>query len=58
MAVVGQGVDHDALVSFAGGLGISSDAGVSSAAAFGGGEIRQETGSPVTVIAVAGPGAR
>ncbi|XP_066975802.1 cytochrome b-c1 complex subunit 2, mitochondrial [Macrobrachium rosenbergii] len=57
MAVVGLGIEHDALVSFAKGLGVGSGAGASSSSVFGGGEIRHETGAPVTVVAVAGQGA-
>lgn len=57
MAVVGHGIDHGALVSFANGLGLGSASGATSAATYGGGEIRNETGAPVTVVAVAGPGA-
>ncbi|KAK7081915.1 Cytochrome b-c1 complex subunit 2, mitochondrial [Halocaridina rubra] len=57
MAIVGLGVDHGTLVSFANGLGLSSASGASTAATVSGGEIRHETGAPVTVVAVAGPGA-
>lgn len=57
MAVVGLGVDHDALVSFASGLDVGSASGVANAAAYGGGEIRLENGAPVTVVAVVGSGA-
>ncbi|XP_068200750.1 cytochrome b-c1 complex subunit 2, mitochondrial-like, partial [Palaemon carinicauda] len=57
MAIVGLGVDHDALVSFAKGLSVGSDAGIVNSSVFGGGEIRQENGAAVTVVAVAGQGA-
>nr|XP_045616737.1 cytochrome b-c1 complex subunit 2, mitochondrial-like [Procambarus clarkii] len=57
MAVVGLGVDHDALVSYASSLGLPKGEDVAGSAAYGGGEIRQETGAAVTVVAVAGEGA-
>lgn len=57
MAVVGLGVDHDALVSYASSLDVSKGEGVTGLAAYGGGEIRQETGASVTIVVVAGEGA-
>lgn len=57
MAVVGLGVDHEALISYAKGLGVAGRDGPAGASTFGGGEIRQDTGAPVSVVAVAGPGA-
>lgn len=58
MAVVGLGVDHEALVSYAKGLGVAGRDGAAGTSTYGGGEVRQDTGSPVSVVAVAGPGAR
>merc|ERR1712106_56391 len=55
LAVVGLGIDHDALVAYAKGLGLSGDAAASTGS-YGGTEIRQETGGPITTIAVAGEG--
>lgn len=58
MVVVGLGVDHEALVNYAKGLGVPVGDGAAGASAYGGGEVRQETVSPVSVVAVAGQGAR
>lgn len=58
MAVVGLGVEHDALVNYAKGLGVAGGDGSAGASAYGGGEVRQDTGAPVSVVAVAGAGAR
>jgi len=57
MAVVGLGVDHDDLVKYASSLGVAGGEGASGQASYGGGEIRQENGAAVTVVAVAGAGA-
>lgn len=58
MVVVGLGVDHEALVNYAKGLGVAGGEGTAGAAAYGGGEVRQDTGAPISVVAVAGAGAR
>jgi len=55
LAVVGLGVEHDALVAYAKGLGISGGAAASTGS-YGGSEIRQETGGPIAAVAVAGEG--
>jgi len=57
MAVVGLGVDHEALVSYAKGLPVASGAGAAGASSYGSGELRHETGAAVTCVAVAGAGA-
>ncbi|KAG0711230.1 Cytochrome b-c1 complex subunit 2, mitochondrial [Chionoecetes opilio] len=57
MVVVGFGVDHDALVSYAQSLGVSAGEGPAEASVYGGGEIRKDTESPICVVAVAGAGA-
>lgn len=58
MVVVGLGVDHEALVNYTKGLGVAGGDGPAGASAYGGGEIRQDTGASVSVVAVAGAGAR
>lgn len=58
MAVVGLGVDHDALVKYTNSIGVAGGEGVSGPASYGSGEVRQETGAAVTLVAVAGAGAR
>lgn len=58
MAVVGLGVDHDGLVSYAKSLNVGSGDGVPTTGSYGSGELRQETGAAVTCVAVAGVGAR
>ncbi|CAL4077133.1 unnamed protein product [Meganyctiphanes norvegica] len=55
MAIVGLGVEHDALISYAKGLGISGGAAAATGG-YGGAEIRHETGGPITTVAVAGEG--
>lgn len=57
MAVVGLGVDHDGLVSYAKGLGVGSGDGFATSGSYGGGELRKENGAAVTCVAVAGAGA-
>lgn len=57
MAVVGLGVDHSTLVSYASSLGVAGGEGAAGTTVYGGGEIRQETGAAVTLVAVAGVGA-
>lgn len=57
MAVVGLGVDHDGLVSYAKGLGAGSGDGPTASGSYMGGEMRQENGAAVTCVAVAGAGA-
>lgn len=56
MVVVGLGVEHEALVNYAKGLGLSAGDGPAGSSAYGGGEIREESVSPISVIAVAGQG--
>ncbi|KAK3868594.1 hypothetical protein Pcinc_026029 [Petrolisthes cinctipes] len=57
MAVVGLGVDHDALVKYASSLVEAGGEGVAGPAAYGSGELRLETGAAVTLVAVAGASA-
>lgn len=57
MAVVGLGVDHEGLVSYAKSLGVGSGDGVPTVGAYGSGDLRQENGAAVTCVAVAGAGA-
>ncbi|XP_076032793.1 ubiquinol-cytochrome c reductase core protein 2 [Oratosquilla oratoria] len=57
MAVVGLGVDHDALVAFAKGLGVGSGSAAAASSTFGGGEIRNENGAGISIITVGGEGA-
>lgn len=58
MVVVGHGVDHEALVNYAKGLGVTGRDGAAGASAYGGGEVRQDNAAAVSVVAVAGAGAR
>jgi len=55
LAVVGLGIEHDALVAYAKGLGLSGD-GPASTGSYGGSELRHETSGPITTVAVAGEG--
>lgn len=58
MAVVGLGVDHDTLIKYTNSLGLAGGEGVAGPASYGSGEVRHETGGAVTLVAVAGAGAR
>ncbi|MCL4137755.1 UNVERIFIED_CONTAM: hypothetical protein GTU68_000903 [Idotea baltica] len=58
LAFVGLGVEHGPLVKLARALKPGSGSGLKAPSAYGGGEIRRETGGPLAYVAVAGPGAR
>jgi len=55
--ITATGCDHSAVVELAGRLSTGDGAGGAAAAAYGGGEVREDTGTKLSYVAVAGKGA-
>merc|ERR1712080_733673 len=56
-AITATGCDHSAVLEIAGRLSTGDAAGADGAAAYGGGEVREDTGGKYSYVAVAGKGA-